>query len=231
MKRNVILVIPLVLSLGLAACSDRGTAAGVSLAEGGAPMQGELSTVAQDILGIFKLEGTELAVGSAQAATLLPLWQAYRSLSNSDTAAAAELEALKTQMDEALTVEQKDAIEAMSLTPQDMFAMAEKLGVTQGAPSRGDNTDSSSDRPFVFSFDGDGPPGGAPPSGGMPSGGAGGFVMQEGGPSLESGGFGPSMMTQGTPQPGQTVRSGQGDRMSMMLLDPLIKLLKERAGS
>ena len=236
MKRNLILAIPLVMSLALAACSSgtasttAGTDAAVTAsADGAALMQGEFSTVAEDMLGIFKLEGTDLAVDSAQAATLLPLWQAYRSLLSSDAAASVELEAVKTQIDEALTAEQKDAIAAMNLTAQDLFTMAEELGVMDRAAST-DRTDSSSDRPFVMSGEGPGGAGGggAPPfAGGMPSGGGGRMVMPEGGISE---GLDPSMMMGGTPQPGQAPAGRQGDRFSLALLDPLIELLKERAG-
>lgn len=243
LKRNLALVTLLVLTLSLAACSTASptsttteTDASSTSADGTTLMRGELSTVARDILGIFKLEGTELAVDSVQAAALLPLWQAYRSLLNSDTTASAELEALQTQIDEALTAEQRDAIAAMNLTPQDMFAMAQELGVTQ-PPTSAEGTDNGSNGP-IFTF-GDGGPGGAEgprldSGGGMPVPEAGGgFVIQGEGnmPAGGAGGFDPSLMMGGTPQPGQAARSGQGDRMSMMLLDPLIKLLKERAGS
>ena len=236
MKRNLACSLILVMSLVLAACGSSGTAAtdsgtdtAAASADVDAPAQGELSTVAKDILGILQLEGTDLAVDPAQAATLLPLWQAYRSLLKSSTAASAELEAVRTQIDEALTADQKEAIAAMNLTAQDMLAMAEELGVTQGA-APADGTDSSSDRPFVMSGGGPGgASGGVPPSGGaMPSAGGGGFVMPEGG--LPEG-VDPSMMLSGTPQAGQASRGGQGDRLSLALLDPLIELLKERAGS
>jgi hypothetical protein len=232
----------LVLSLALAACgggsaTSTTTGAGAATASAGTAAQGTLSPTARNILGIFKLEGTDLAVDATQAATLLPLWQAYRSLLKSGTAAPAELEAVQTQIGEALTAKQQDAIAAMNLTPQDMFAMAEQLGVTKAAaPANG--TDSGNNRPFVFSGGGPGgaPGGGAPPSGGgsnRSGGGREGFVFRgEGGmPGGQAGGFDPSMMMQGTPQAGQPTRTGQGDRFSQALLDPLIEMLKERAGS
>jgi hypothetical protein len=238
MKRNLVCMALLVLPLALAACGSTttstktGTGAAAASAGTAAPAQGTLSPTARNLLGIFKLEGTDLAIDSAQAATLLPLWQAYRSLLKSGTAAPAELEAVQTQIGEALTVKQQDAIAAMNLTPQDIFAMAEQLGVSQAAAST-NGTDSGGNRPFVFS--GGGPGGGASPSGGgsnRSEGGGGGFVPPQGGmPGGEAGGFDPSMMMQGTPQAGQPSRSGQGDRFSLALLDPLIELLKERAGS
>jgi hypothetical protein len=241
MKRNRVCMTLLVLSLVLAACGSSttstttGTGAATASASTAAPAQGTLSPAAEDILGIFKLEGTNLAVDATQAAALLPLWQAYRSLLKSGTAAPAELEAVQTQIGDALTAKQQDAIGAMNLTPQDMFAMAEQLGVAQAASTNG--SDSGSNRPFSFSGGGPGgaPSGGAPPSGGgsnRSGGGGGGFVPPPGGmQGGEAGGFDPSLMMQGTPQAGQPSRSGQGDRFSLALLDPLIELLKERAGS
>jgi hypothetical protein len=233
MKRNWVCMTLLVLSLVLAACSSSmtstttGTGAATASTGTAAPEQGPLSPTARNLLGIFKLEGTDLAVDATQAATLLPLWQAYRSLLKSGTAAPAELEAVQKQIGEALTAKQQDAIAAMNLTPQDMFAMAEQLGVSQ-APASTNGTDSGSERPFIFNGAG---PGGAAGGGAPPSGG-GGFVRPEGGmPGGEAGGFDPSMMMQGTPQAGRPSRSGQGDRFSQALLDPLIELLKQRAGS
>jgi hypothetical protein len=236
MRRNWLCITLLVLSLVLAACGSSttstttGTGAATASASTAAPAQGTLSPSAEDILGIFKLEGTDLAVDSTQAATLLPLWQAYRSLLKSGTAAPAELEAVQTQIGKALTAQQQDAIGAMNLTPQDMVAMAEQLGVSQTAASAS-GTDSSSTRPNIVGGDtGGAPGGGAPPSGGgsmpvPPSGGAGGM------PAGDTGAFDPSMMVSGTPQANQTAIGSQGDTFSQALLDPLIELLKQRAAS
>jgi hypothetical protein len=228
MKRNWVCMTLLVLSLVLAACGSSttsattGTAAASASADTAESAQGSLSPVAEDILGIFKLEGTDLAVDSTQAATLLPLWQAYRSLLKSGTAAPAELEAVQTQIGDALTAKQQDAIAAMNLTPQDMFAMAEQLGVSQAAASTS-GADSSSTRPSLAG-------GGAPPAGGgsmplPPSGGAGGM------PAGDTAAFDSSMMVSGTPQANQSAAGSQGDMFSQALLDPLIELLKQRAAS
>lgn len=243
-KRNGLPAMLLVLSLILAACGGTDSASPATSATetatastgGIGAMQGELSTIARDMLGIFKLEGTDLAFDADQAAASLPLWQAYRSLLNSDTTAAAELEALATQIDEALTAEQHAAIAAMNLTPQDLFAMAEELGVAQSLPSAV-GTQREADRPG-FAFGGGGPGGAQGPrleaGAEAPAPGAGGSVIRgEGGgmPFGEAGAFDPSMMTRGTPRPGQGMRGGMGDRLSQRLLDPLIDLLKERAAS
>jgi len=57
-----------------------------------------LSTVTRLALGTLKLEGTDQAVSTSQAAELITFWQAYQSLSNSDTSSDVELEALVKQI-------------------------------------------------------------------------------------------------------------------------------------
>jgi hypothetical protein len=59
-------------------------------------------------------------VTAEQAAELLPLWQTLQVLSESDTAADQEMEALTTQVQETMTAEQRQAITAMNLTREDM---------------------------------------------------------------------------------------------------------------
>jgi len=231
MKRYRVCISLLVLSLVLAACASShatstatATAAATDSAGDAASAQGTLSPVAMDILGIFKLEGTDLALDATQAATLLPLWQAYRSLLNSDTAAAAELEAVKTQIDEALTAEQQDAIAAMNLTLEDLVAMAEQFGVSQAVAS------TSTRASVVGASTGADAGGDAPPSGDgsmsvPPSDGASGM------PTGDTGAVDPSMMVSSTPQASQSASSSQGDMFSQALLDPLIELLEQRAAS
>jgi hypothetical protein len=101
-----ILVVGLAMMMTLAACGGSGestvsTAAGTdgtAVADESVAAQGALSPAAQNILGLLKLEDTELAVDPSQAETLLPLWQAYRSLLNSDTTAPAGAGALQAQI-------------------------------------------------------------------------------------------------------------------------------------
>lgn len=230
MKKTVVLGLALIVALtacggGSDSAASGGTGTGTEAADTSAVesvvAQGALSPVAQNILGILELEGTELAVDPAQAATLLPLWQAYRSLLNSDTTAPAELEALQAQINQALTDKQQDAIAAMDLSPQDMSTLMEELGVT---PSAGTARDRAT-------FGGALPPDGGPAGGMVPPD---GFVPGQG----MGQGMGPgAAAAEGLdPQALATLQAsrsagGQGDRLSRALLDPLIELLKERAGS
>src|SRR4030042_3763377 len=56
-----------------------------------------ISTATKLALGTLKLEGTTIAVARDEASELLPLWQAYLSLSNSDTGSQLGVDALVNQ--------------------------------------------------------------------------------------------------------------------------------------
>jgi hypothetical protein len=84
-----------------------------------------LSIQAQLAIGTLQLEQTELALDEALAADLLPLWQALQSLNNSDTAAAAEINAVENQIQETMSVAQLSAIKEMALTGESVTAMIE----------------------------------------------------------------------------------------------------------
>lgn len=86
------------------------------------------------LLGTVRLEaGTGNSLTKDQAAKMLPLWQASKSLIASGTASQAEIDAITNQILAALTPEQVKAINAMRLVQADMQAFNQSLGVT--APS------------------------------------------------------------------------------------------------
>ena len=92
------------------------------------------------LLGTIRLEeGNGPALTKEQAAKLLPLWQASKSLMASGTASQAEIDALTNQILAAMTAEQIKVINAMHLVQTDMQAFNQTLGVTapSGAPSGG----------------------------------------------------------------------------------------------
>jgi len=132
------------------------------------PNNAALPVLTQLLIGTFKLEDTELAVTPEQAKTLLPLWQAVRSLSNNDTAASAEMTALEKQIQETMTTEQTAQINALQLTRADLQTLAGDLGITFG----GGNRANASGTPVARGSGGFPPDGGAFPGGGFPGGGA-----------------------------------------------------------
>jgi hypothetical protein len=226
-----------VVALGLAACGAGG-------AEGEGPTAGSTSAPAASgdavtsgvtltdemrlMLGTMKLDEVGLEPDATQAAELLVLWQAYRSLVTSDTAAPQEIEAVLGQIEKGMTAEQTAAIAAMELDQEDLSAFLESF--------RQDASDGDD-----FSFDG--VPGGGPggPAGGAaggfapPGGGAGGdFIPPDGGAGPASGGFGgsdsglnPEM--QATAQAGRS--AGGGAQGGLFLLRPLIAELQALAAS
>ena len=174
-KRFVWLVSVGVLVLVLAACGGEGEEGvangGTSLNEGykdAVPVETQLA------LGSLRLEETDLAIDEGLAAELIPLWQAYQTLSTSDKAAEAEIEALINQIQGAMSPDQVEAIAAMELTAEDLDSFLEEFG--------------DQFRPGAFDPDAEGgagggrtggggffmPPGGGQPGGGFPGGGFGG---------------------------------------------------------
>jgi hypothetical protein len=224
MKKLTILLI--LLTLTLTACGASNSPAA------GAPFQTNpsaqtLSGPTLLLIGSLKLDGTAQAITPAQAAELLPLWQVYSELANSDTAAQAEKDALVQQIEETMTAEQMQAIQAMNLTPQDTFALMQEMGLGRGGGSfpGGDNAPQGGDVP---PFDGGGGfPGGGPPDGGggfVGPGGDGGFPGQGGG------GQNLSQEQIATAQASRSQGMGAGF-LSPALLNALIEYLQTLAGS
>jgi len=95
------------------------------------------------LVGTFKLEGTANAVTADEAAKLLPLWQVYKDLSSSSSAAQQEIDGLAGQIQSTMTPEQVQAITDMKLTRRDIFQTMQTLGIA----STGGPTASGTPRP------------------------------------------------------------------------------------
>jgi hypothetical protein len=112
----------------------------------------------------------------------------------------------------------------MDLSPEDMSTPMEELGVTPFGGAAGDGTRAGLGGAF--------PPDGGPAGGMVPP--DGGFVPGQGmGQGMGAGGAAAEGLD---PQAIATLQASrlagrQGDRFSLALLDPLIELLKERAGA
>jgi hypothetical protein len=189
-------------------------------------------------LGILKLEGTNLAVTADEAKTLLPLWKGLKALESSNTTAPEELTALYQQIQAAMTPEQVQAIQKMTLSQADLQTMMKNLGIQFGGPGggTGQSTLTASQRATRTAGRTQGSQGGGGGFAGPPQGGGGfGGPPQGGG---NQGGFGGgdfggngTTNTSRTPVPGQTANRGGGFGIGRIFVDPVIKLLTTRAGA
>ena len=176
-------------------------------------------------LGTFRLENTDYPVDAEQAAALLPLWKAARSLSQSETVATEELQAIIDQIHEAMSADQLVALASTSTDPADMNALAELYGFEFGFGSGqfGDLSPEMQATMQAARESGQLPPGGGPGLGG----GAG-----PGADAVPSGGLGPGEGL--SPEQRQTAvaerggfrRAGLGIPSS--LLDAVIEFLEAK---
>jgi hypothetical protein len=177
---------------------------------------GELPATTKLIIGTLKLEGTAQAVTAKQAADLLPLWQTMKVLSESDTAAQQEKDALVAQIQETMTGEQVQAIQEMSLSRQDMASIMQQQGTT---------TDSSSQRSSSQSGTsaGNGNRGFGPGAGGPPD----EIRVPSGG-----GGFGGGQnFSREQIATAQAARQANQNVIPSALLNAVIEYLQKKAGS
>jgi hypothetical protein len=137
--RSYLVIVGLLLVMTMTvACGDAD--AGVVQEASGAALSSVLNTGYENALpipmqlalGLFKLEETNAPLNPEQAADLLPLWKAYRSLANSDTSSPQELSALLKQIQEVLSDEQLQAIAGMQLTGQDLAELAQEKNIALG---------------------------------------------------------------------------------------------------
>lgn len=226
----------------LAACSSplatqasdlQGQTTGTMLVEG-TPQPGQVSNEMKLLLGTFSLEGSDQAVSTEQAAQLLPLWKAMKSLSSSDTTSQDEINALIKQIEESMTKEQMTAIDAMNLDNQSMMDIMQGLGITMG-PGNLNGTPASAEQAATLQAlrQSGGGEGGFIPGGGPGGGGGGGFNPGDGpGGGGFPGGVPPDAAAGQNGGLRSTSTVGRRAGMSMlnpMLLEELIKLLQERA--
>lgn len=175
MKKNLVTTL-ILLAFILSACGTSQTNTPNAQTMSG---NGEMPEITKLVIGTLNLKDTENAVTAEQAQELLPLWQVYLSLLSSDTAAQEEIDALVEQIGETMTPEQTQAIEAMQITQEDMFAVMQENGLGMGGnrpQMSGASNSGGFTPPDGGGFappDGGGfapPDGGGFPSGGMPSG-------------------------------------------------------------
>ena len=243
MKRKIVYMtlVAMILALGLGACgsgaddasSGMGTmsnnsVSGLEAGEGvvedfrdGMPNSAQLG------FGTLMLEESEHAVTPEQAAQLLPLWKAARSLSESETVAQAELEAVFNQIEDIMTPEQIGAINAMQLTGEEMAQLMEDLGIEVGfGGAFGNLTPEMQATAQAMRESGEGFSEGGFPGGGFPGGNPGG-PGPGAGPGFSGGNLTPEQ--QATIEARRAERGAGGARFALVFVDPLIDLLEQRA--
>lgn len=152
----------LVLTIALTACSSPSTVASIGNINADLPVETQLA------LGILKLDGTDQDVSVEQAQELVVFWQVYKELSQSDTAAQAEVDGLIAQIQETMTTQQIQAITAMQITQQDVLTATQGMTVVSTS-SQGDTVSVPSGGSSGGGMPAGGPPaGGGPPDAGMP---------------------------------------------------------------
>jgi hypothetical protein len=231
--------ISLVMILLLAGCNSNTSSSSATETTNSSAQSGtSLSQVNMLLVGTLKLEDTDQSISAEEAAQLLPLWQAYRSLSSSQTAAEAEVEALLTQIRGTMTSDQIQAIKDMNLTATDMQNLMQSMGGAMG-PQGTPNPQSTPG----FEFPSGGFQGGSPPSGGSqgdvggpPAGSTGGTTRNfpQGGPGGDASSgldLNGGQTLQGTADPSmqataQARFSTQANQVNTILLNALITKLQ-----
>jgi len=193
---------------------------------GGEDFQGETPISTRLGFGTLLLEETENAVDPAQAAELLPLWKAAKSLSESDTVAEAEMEAIFNQIQDTMTPEQLSAISEMEITGDEMAQLLEDLGISFGFGSLTPEMQATAE---AAGASGEGFPAGGIPGGGFSGDGqgSGGGLGPGGGPGFDTGNL--TAEQQATMEARRAERGGSINRMALVFVDPLIELLEERS--
>ena len=215
--KKISLTIVTILILTLTACGSATTSNdSSSFPQVGSPA-GELSASAQLIIGTLKLKETQNAVTAEQAAELLPLWQTMQVLSESDSAAVEESEALIAQIQESMTAGQVQAITDMNLTREDMMSIMQEQGMAMGAGGQGNSSQSGNSSSSGQTVR---PGGGMPPPNGE---------FPGGGPGIGGGGQSLSPDQIATAQASRQ-QSG-GSFVPPVLINALIEYLQEKAGS
>ena len=178
---------------------------------------GELPQSMQLMLGTFYLEDTDQAVKPEQASEMLLLWKAVRSLSDSETAATEEIDALYEQIAESMTKDQQKLLTGMEFSQEDFATFMEEQGITMGFGDR-ENADVSGENGEF-----------APPEGGF-AGGGGPGGGQGGGPGA---GMGAENLSPDQIATLQAEREASGgarmNRLPSGIYDALIELLEARA--
>jgi hypothetical protein len=191
MNKGTLVMILLALAFALTACSLGGSSGTASEA---------LTPESKLALGTLRLENTEQAIDSKEAAELLPLWQLLDELKSNEAAAQAEIDAVVEKIQLTMTADQIQAINKMGLTQADATVISESQSTSSSTAT---NKSSSSQSSAA---------GGPAMAGGMPLDPGG---MPPGGPSSSSG-------------QSSTASKSQTSNDTTSLVQQVIKLLESK---
>lgn len=134
MKKIGLLFIVVIL---LTACGTAGTevdevdTTGKQRAELQGDYEDALSPALQLVVGTLMLEETDLALNAEMATTLIPYWKLYTTLTESDSTALEELDALVNEIEGLMTTDQINYIVGLELTQESMLTIIEELGIME----------------------------------------------------------------------------------------------------
>jgi hypothetical protein len=222
-KKTLFLVSALILIFSLTACSAvqlpwasaSGSTQTASLSNfASQPVKNKLA------VGLLDLQGSDLALTTAQAKELLPLWKAVKSLSIDSNTTPGEMAALYAQIEGVLTASQLQAIQKLALSASELTALMQKY---QGQTVV--NTSSSTSTKSQTAQSQQGGPGG-------PGGDIQGIAMQDpslGGIVSDSTTITQSSTTKSTSASAST-RASQAN-LNLQLAAPVISMLNARINS
>jgi hypothetical protein len=232
-KTSLFLMASLLVGVLLGACGSvqASTAAGSgttaaapqgSQAPGGG--SGSLPESEKLLIGTLKLEGTPQAVTAQQAAALLPLWKAVKSMDGGSSTSPVELQALYDQIKGTMTSDQMNAIDAMNLTFTSVRDEMSALGIQFGGRTNGSSGQNGSQSGGTTRQNG-----GTTRQGGN----NGGQFRPPDGGGFGGGGFGGNGGGTVSPQQQATftaARAARANAVPSALVDALITVLQKRAG-
>jgi|LDZU01.1.fsa_nt_gi hypothetical protein len=196
----------------------------------------EVSELTRLLVGLFKLEGTDLALSAEQATALIPLLNSLMELSQNQNAAPQQQaatpeqsdaiqerqDALMEQIKAVLTANQLNSITSLELDQEAVIAFMEEQGLSIGGGQPGQGTEQTmpegtpptnqaGNAPQVQGTPGSGGPGGNPQDGSAPVDG---------------------QITPGAGQAGgQAGRGGGSGSTSRVLMEALLQLLETKVNS
>jgi len=207
MKKWMFVTIVISLVLALTACASTQNTTATATASNTLSLEGQL------LVGTFKLENTSLAISSAQANNLLPLWETLQSLASSNTAASQEVDAVVSQIESTMSSQQVSSITAMKLTQQDLTATAIDTGTASTTASSASTVKTSA---VQLQAGAGAPAGGNPPS--DMGGGMGGATDVQAAGQTQS----------GTSQAVTTPSAGTTQQVSAAMIKALVALLQKK---